>query len=137
MKRSAQLRVWTTEDRQKQSISLSQRKIWLKSTGPRTPEGKCRSSMNACKDGYEERLELKRINRYLRLQKLFLTTYRYAIKHGNALPPHRLFILNAYISFLENELSDLDTEIRTGGTSNGNILSFPLSPHTKSPPRHI
>jgi hypothetical protein len=132
MKMGAQKRVWTPEERQNQSKYLHHRKIWLNSTGPRTTEGKARSAMNACKDGYEERQELKRINRYLRLHRLFLKTYSYVLKYEDRLPPHRLFLLNAQVNFFENELSKLDAEIRNGGPLKGNILAFPVSPNHKT-----
>lgn len=40
---------WSPERRAKQSAMMRARKIWLKSTGPRTKAGKARSSRNAAK----------------------------------------------------------------------------------------
>ena len=38
---------WTKERREKQRRIIGETKPWLKSTGPRTPEGKVASSQNA------------------------------------------------------------------------------------------
>lgn len=38
---------WTEERREKQRRQIQETKPWLKSTGPRTPEGKAVSSQNA------------------------------------------------------------------------------------------
>lgn len=38
---------WTPERRAKQAEAIRRWKPWKKSTGPRTPEGKARSSRNA------------------------------------------------------------------------------------------
>jgi hypothetical protein len=40
---------WTAERRARQSAVIRQSQAWLRSTGPRTPAGKARSSRNACK----------------------------------------------------------------------------------------
>jgi hypothetical protein len=42
---------WSPERRAAQSAMMLARKIWLKSTGPRTAAGKARSSRNAVKHG--------------------------------------------------------------------------------------
>jgi len=43
--------VWTPEARARQAERIRERKPWLKSTGPRTDEGKSISRMNALKSG--------------------------------------------------------------------------------------
>lgn len=48
-------REWTPEQREEQGRKLSERKIWLASTGPRTPEGKAISSQNGLKHGGRSR----------------------------------------------------------------------------------
>lgn len=42
---------WTPERRAKQSAMMMQLQPWMKSTGPRTTEGKKRASQNAYKHG--------------------------------------------------------------------------------------
>ena len=42
---------WTDEARVKQAEQIKEWKPWLKSTGPKTEEGKSASSMNALKGG--------------------------------------------------------------------------------------
>ena len=54
---------WTDEARAKQAEMISKSKPWLKSTGPRTEQGKRISSMNARKSGVfdTEMQELKKL----------------------------------------------------------------------------
>ena len=47
---------WTEERRKAQAERCRKNKPWEKSTGPRTAEGKARSSMNAFKDGHSQHL---------------------------------------------------------------------------------
>lgn len=47
---------WTTERRLRQSELIRTVRPWEKSTGPRSTEGKARSSRNAFKGGVRERL---------------------------------------------------------------------------------
>ena len=44
-------RIWTDEDRKRQAEVIKKNQIWLKSTGPKTQEGKDKSKMNALKHG--------------------------------------------------------------------------------------
>ena len=44
-------RDWTPAQREQQARKLRERKIWLVSTGPKSPEGKKTSSQNALKHG--------------------------------------------------------------------------------------
>ena len=47
---------WTLERRQRQAELIRQWQPWKQSTGPRTSEGKARSSRNAFKGGHGQRL---------------------------------------------------------------------------------
>ena len=131
--------IWTPEKRLEQSRALRGRQIWLKSTGPRTPEGKATSSRNARKEGYEdrmaERLEMRRIKAYLRLQKLFIDTLRFQSKNAERLASHANFRLEMQLNFLENELMNLELQMFDGllfseiiGLDNRNIIPFPARP---------
>lgn len=42
---------WTPERREQERQAIMRKQPWLKSTGPRTAEGKARSSRNAWKGG--------------------------------------------------------------------------------------
>ena len=44
-------RIWTDEDRERQARVIREHQIWLKSSGPKTQEGKNKSKMNALKHG--------------------------------------------------------------------------------------
>jgi hypothetical protein len=124
--------IWTPEKRLEQSAALRARKIWLKSTGPRTPEGKAKSSLNACKPGHEqrrdERLQTIRLRKYLRLNRLFRETYVSATRTWNALSrvDRSRTIQNFYN--LKNELSYLDAEIHAYLDKPSNIVDFPARP---------
>jgi hypothetical protein len=55
---------WTPERRAKQSAWIRERKPWIASTGPRTPEGKATASRNAFKGAVRPKLrELARLVR--------------------------------------------------------------------------
>jgi len=58
---------WTPERRAKQAELIRGTKPWLKSTGPRTEQGKARSASNALKHGFRSRafIELVRNERQL------------------------------------------------------------------------
>jgi hypothetical protein len=52
---------WSRERRAKQAELIRKSKPWLKSTGPRTEEGKARSASNALKHGFRSRAFIERI----------------------------------------------------------------------------
>jgi hypothetical protein len=49
---------WSPERRRRASELIHARKPWVKSTGPKTAEGKVRSSQNAWKGGHRELLRM-------------------------------------------------------------------------------
>lgn len=58
---------WTPERRARQSALIRTWRPWEQSTGPRTPEGKARTSRNADKGGWWE--VLRQLSRALREQE--------------------------------------------------------------------
>ncbi len=78
---TAKLRNWTPSQRQEQSAKIRAQKIWLKSTGPKTLEGKKRSSRNAVKNGMRSR-ETLCFKEFLRLQNKLLQKYKEAERIG-------------------------------------------------------
>lgn len=64
-------RSWTPQQRAEQARKLKERKIWLKSTGPRTARGKRISSRNSYKHGAYS-FEIQTLHWYVRLAALRL-----------------------------------------------------------------
>jgi FkbM family methyltransferase len=64
-------RGWPPSRRKAQADRIRQRKPWLHSTGPRTPEGKRRTSLNAVKH-YMRSAAMRRIHAAMRRQRAFL-----------------------------------------------------------------
>ena len=106
------------------------RKIWLKSTGPRTPEGKAKSSINARKEGYEKRQKDKRLRNYLRLNRLLLNLYTSHCEQWPLLKPQEKVAALHKMYFFQNELSVLTKEIIDGLSERSNIIPFPKTPPT-------
>jgi hypothetical protein len=52
---------WSPERRAKQAELIRTSKPWLKSTGPRTEEGKARAAPNALKHGFRSRAFIERV----------------------------------------------------------------------------
>ena len=77
-------RTWTDAQRAEQSVNLRTRQIWLKSTGPRTEQGKINTSKNARHADYEyrraERTEMRHIRAYLRTQKSYTDLLKIFLK---------------------------------------------------------
>jgi len=129
-------RVWTPEQRLEQSRILRERQIWLKSTGPKTLEGKSVSSRNARHDDYEHRVaqksEIRHIKAYLRTQKTYIDLIRLFSKHEKSMDSAWQEMIESDLFFLENELIDLERKIFCGlrfheiiGIENRNIIPFP------------
>ena len=69
------MRTWTPEERARQSALTRQQKPWLKSTGPRTAEGKLSSSTNSTTHGMTSRAA-KEFKRALLQHREFLKLIR-------------------------------------------------------------
>lgn len=107
-------REWTPEQRLEQSRKLRERQIWLKSTGPRTTEGKSTSSRNARSADYLQHQEIRHINAYLRTQNHYRKLLSYFTKRAKSLPSHVQNAINMQLCFFENELIDLERKIFGG-----------------------
>ena len=130
------IRSWTDAQRAEQAAKLHARKIWLKSTGPRTPEGKAASSANARKPDYEyrmaDRAELRAMNAYLRTQKSYIDLLNIFHKQWDRLNAAQHDAVESQLYFLENELIAIERDIFGGLTFSevisGNIIAFPNPP---------
>ena len=119
-KRGQGQRTWTDAQRAQQAVNLRARQIWLKSTGPKTEQGKINTSKNARHADYEyrmaDRAELRAMNTYLRTQKSYTDLLKLFLKQEHSLSVARQ---NAYIDalfFLENKLIDIERQIFGGMT---------------------
>ena len=67
-------RTWTLEQRQEQSLAIKRWKPWLRSTGPKSPEGKAAVARNAYTGGEVAsfRATVKEISQVLREQRFML-----------------------------------------------------------------
>ena len=123
-------RSWTDAQRAEQALKLRTRKIWLASTGPRTVEGKLKSSRNARGASYAERQELKAMSRYLRTQKSYIELISFYTKQGDRLSIHAQIQMEMRLDFFENELIDMERQICGGlrfyEVFSGNIIPFPI-----------
>ncbi len=139
-------RSWTDAQRAAQAAKLHARKIWLYSTGPKTPEGKAASSRNARLPDYEqrqaERAEMVKILAYLRTQKSYIDLLKFFHKQEDNLSPHRYYAIEYQLCFLENELIDIERQMFGGlrfheviglenRMDNRNIIPFPSPPPSK------
>ena len=61
---------WDDESRQRQREEIMKRKPWIKSTGPKTAEGKSRSKMNALKISPELNELIKEFELLMKEQKV-------------------------------------------------------------------
>lgn len=64
---------WSAERRARHTAAMRRWRPWEKSTGPRTPTGKAKSSQNACKP---EAAALRLLNKALAGQKRYLLDYK-------------------------------------------------------------
>lgn len=121
-------RSWTDAQRAEQALKLHERQIWLKSTGPRTPEGKAKSSMNACKPGYEDRQQKRRVQNYIRLNRLFVSIYCAQRPQWHELQVRERISILQELSVLKNELRLLGAKILDQMSDPSNIIPFPVKP---------
>ena len=61
---------WDDESRQRQREEIMKRTPWIKSTGPKTDEGKARSKMNALKISPELHALIKEFELLMKEQKI-------------------------------------------------------------------
>ena len=89
---------WTLERRERQRRAIERWRPWDKSTGPRTDEGKARSSQNACRGR-----EFREVEKYMRLLSLRRERDAAALD-GKSPSPERLSWLMQQIAALEATL---------------------------------
>ena len=110
-------RVWTIEEREKQADRIRSQKPWLKSTGPRTACGKLAASRNATRHGGYS-AEFKMICQYLRMQKHYIDTLRFMLRH-------ELFIDETQFEISGNELNETPMKsIKNDTARHSNIVYF-------------
>ena len=113
---------WTPEKRLEQSARMRARKIWLKSTGPRTAEGKSTSSQNAQKHGRFS-AESKSIRTWLCFISRHLKYIKAALRHHDFMKKHtRAKITKTKIS--QNELGNWGGLNGTISSNHKTIISF-------------
>ena len=100
-------RAWTDAQRAQQAANLRARQIWLKSTGPKTEQGKINTSKNARHSDYEtrqaERAEMRHIKAYLRTQKSYIDLLKIFLKQEHSLNVARQSAYIGALFFLENK----------------------------------
>lgn len=76
---------WTLENRERHALAMRAWKPWTRSTGPKTPEGKARSSRNAWKGGV--RTEIAHWSSFLReLSQIGKATKQWISKQARPKP---------------------------------------------------
>lgn len=117
-KRGQGQRTWTDAQRAEQSVNLRTRQIWLKSTGPRTEQGKINTSKNARHADYDmrqaERAEIAAARRYLRTQRSYMDLLNLFIKQRDRAPACLLNSMFSQLNVLQNKLIDIERQIFGG-----------------------
>ncbi|GJL85253.1 MAG: hypothetical protein DHS20C02_10280 [Micavibrio sp.] len=71
LKKQRKRRAWPEKRRKAQAERAKTQKPWKHSTGPKTAEGRAKTSQNAYKHGFYD-VEMRNLRRILRLQRHYL-----------------------------------------------------------------
>ena len=74
-------RIWTQEQRERLAALIRHAKPWLKSTGPRTPQGKIIAARNSMKHGLYSKAA-KEFHALMRRHSRFLASVRMCLRTG-------------------------------------------------------
>ncbi len=94
---------WTEERRRAQAERCRANKPWDQSTGPKTPEGKARASMNAFKHGGDTRL-IALTKDILKHNRAFLKAYKELVGIELKKPLEKQLLIWGWVA--EKEKSD-------------------------------
>ncbi len=93
---SPQAKGWSPERRARQSTMMRARKIWTKSTGPKTAAGKAKSAANSFKHG-GRRAEIRMFYAALTRQQRYIRLIRLSLSAPKTIPANELLALKRYL----------------------------------------